>query len=138
MVVGVRLTPVGAALQGGSDLTLAHDVVGQLVPFLRYVVAAESVGIPIRPHGEIEPLGWNLGWRQEPDHLAIEVALPVGLGLPDRQEVILTVAMIPAVTGASIGGRSQCLSITMDLNPTVMQELSYWMDRWRVEVDTDY
>lgn len=119
-------------------MTLAHDVVGQLVPFLRYVVAAGSVGIPIRQHGEIEPLGWNPGWRQEPDHLAIEVALPVGLGLPDRQEVILTVAMIPAVTGASIGGRSQCLSITMDLNPTVMQELSYWMDRWRVEVDTDY
>lgn len=119
-------------------MTLAHDVVGQLVPFFRYVVAAELVGIPIRQHGEIEPLGWNLCWRQEPDHLAIEVALPVGLGLPDRQEVILTVAMIPAVTGASIGGRSQCLRITMDLEPAGLQELSYWMDRWRADVDTDY
>ncbi len=117
-------------------MTLSRDLLARLVPFLRYVVAASNAECPIATEGETEPLGWWLKWRVGKDHLTVLTALPPGLSSTDRQEVLLSVALLPGVQRVDCKGKScPYLVADLSLDPSNLSDLSDWLRRWHVEVE---
>ena len=117
-------------------MTLARDVLARLVPFLRYVVAAQQAECPIAQEGEIEPLGWWLKWRVGDGHLTVLTALPAGVQPADRQEVLLSVALLPGVQRVDCKGKSSpYLVADLAVDPSDLSDLSDWLQRWRLEVE---
>lgn len=117
-------------------MTLSRDVLARLVPFLRYVVAAQQAECPIAPEGETEPLGWWLRWRADKKHLTVLTALPVGVRSDDRQEVLLSVALLPGVQRVDCKGKSSpYLVADLSVDPSDLSDLADWLRRWHVEVE---
>lgn len=117
-------------------MNLSRDVLARLVPFLRYIVAAQRAECPIAQQGEIEPLGWWLKWRAGNDHLTVLTALPPGVPLADRQEVLLSVALLPGVQRVDCKGKSSpYLVADLSVDPSDLSDLSDWLRRWHVEVE---
>lgn len=115
-------------------MILAHEVLGRLAPFLRFVVASSAAGVPIPERGEIDPLGWWLMWRADSERLTIRTAMPKADSPKDREEVLIAVATLPAINGAEVAGTHQCLSVSVSLQPSELHELAAWIDRWKTEV----
>lgn len=117
-------------------MTLSHDVLARLVPFLRYVVAAQQAQCPVAQEGETEPLGWWLKWRVGKDHLTVLTALPPGVRTADRQEALLSVALLPGVLRVDYKGKSSpYLVADLSVEPSNLSDLSDWLRRWHVEVE---
>ncbi|GEM_PF-3632455 len=117
-------------------MTLARDVIARMVPFLRYVVTAHQADCPVPCEGEIEPLGWWLKWRVGDKHLTVLTAFPPGISTIGRQEVLLSVALLPGVQRVVLNGKSSpCLIADLSLDPSDLSDLSDWLRRWHVEVE---
>ncbi len=117
-------------------MTLFRDVLARLVPFLRYVVAAQQAQCPIAQEGETEPLGWWLKWRAGKDHLTVLTALPPGVKPADRQEVLLSVALLPGVQRVDLKGKSSpYLVADLSVDPCALSDLADWLHRWHTEVE---
>lgn len=117
-------------------MTLSRDVLARLVPFLRYVVAAQQAECPVAPEGESEPLGWWLKWRIGKDHLTVLTTLPSDVQSADLQEVLLSVALLPGVQRVDCKGKSSpYLVADLSLDPSCLSDLSDWLRRWHVEVE---
>lgn len=116
-------------------MTLARNVLERLVPFLRFVVASSAAGVPLPEGGEVEPLGWWLTWRANDRNLTIRTALPARLFNTDRQEVLLSVAVLPAILGASIEGTPDGPAISVTVDRLNLNDLRDWLDRWKSETE---
>jgi hypothetical protein len=119
-------------------MTLPRDVLARLIPFFRYLVAAQQADCPIALEGETEPLGWWLRWKVEPDHLTVLTALPTKLARDDREEVLLAVATLPGVRHATVKGKSSPFLVAeISFDPSDLSDLSDWLRRWHVEVEAE-
>ncbi len=116
-------------------MILAHEVLGRLAPFFRFIVASVATGVPLPERGEIDPLGWWLMWRIESERLTIRTALPKGISRIERQEVLIGASALPAVLGASVSEEPKCLTFSMGLETTAMKDLEGWLERWKLEVE---
>lgn len=117
-------------------MTLSRDVLGRLIPFLRYVVAAHQAMCPVVDEGEIEPLGWWLRWKVESEHLTVLTALPTKLAQADREEVLLAVAALPGVRHATVKGKSTpFLMADFSVDSSDLSDLADWLRRWHLEVE---
>jgi len=117
-------------------VTLARDVLARLIPFLRYVVAAHQADCPIAQEGETEPLGWWLKWRAGKDQLTVLTAFPPGVSTTERQEVLLSVAILPGVKRVGLKGKSSPhIAADLSVDPSDLSDLSDWLRRWHEEVE---
>lgn len=117
-------------------MTLSRDVLARLVPFLRYVVAAQQAECPVAQEGETEPLGWWLRWRASKDHLTVLTALPPGVKPAERQEVLLSVALLPGVQQVDFKGKSSPFLVAeLSTDHSDLSDLADWLHRWHIEVE---
>lgn len=117
-------------------MTLGQDLLARLVPFLRYVVAAQNAACPIAAEGESEPLGWWLKWRVEANRITVLTALPPTVRTEDRQEALLSVGLLPAVQHVTWKGKSNPFLVAeLSIEPSDLSDLSDWLSRWHLEVE---